>query len=102
MDVEKFLKKQGEIESGPLDLEMSNFCENFDISSGEQLYFVYCNNCVLNDFDGTCYCTGLVVALRKPEICFWPAKTRRNLNFLRCIHVFDLVLKYCSDINEGN
>ena len=25
-----------------------------------------------------------------------------NLNFLRCIHVFDLVLKYGSDINEGN
>ena len=24
------------------------------------------------------------------------------LNFLRCIHVFDLVLKYGSDINEGN
>ena len=24
-----------------------------------------------------------------------------SLNFLRCIHVFDLVLKYGSDINEG-
>ena len=35
-----------------------------------------------------------------PEMCFWPAKSRKNLNFLRCIHVFDLVLKYCSDINE--
>ena len=23
-------------------------------------------------------------------------------NFLRCIHIFDLVLKYGSDINEGN
>ena len=37
-----------------------------------------------------------------PEMCFWPEKTRKNLNFLRCIQVFDLVLKYCSDINEGN
>ena len=35
-------------------------------------------------------------------MCFWPAKARKNLNFLRCIHVFDLVLKYCSDIIEGN
>ena len=26
----------------------------------------------------------------------------RNLNFLRCIHVFDLVLKFGSDIKEGN
>ena len=37
-----------------------------------------------------------------PEMCFWPAKTRKSLNFLRCIHVIDLVLKYGSDINEGN
>ena len=36
-----------------------------------------------------------------PEICFWPIKTKKNLNFLRCIHVFDLVLKFCSDRNEG-
>ena len=37
-----------------------------------------------------------------PEMCFWPAKTRKSLNFLRCIHVIDLVLKYGSDINERN
>ena len=37
-----------------------------------------------------------------PEMCFSPAKTRKSLNFLRCIHVIDLVLKYGSDINEGN
>ena len=43
-----------------------------------------------------------MVALRVPEMCFWPAKTGKNLKFLRCIHVFDLVLKYCSDINERN
>ena len=40
-------------------------------------------------------CAGLkcVSGLRRLE---------KFLNFLRCIHVFDLVLKYGSDINEGN
>ena len=33
---------------------------------------------------------------------FWPATARKVLEFLRCIHVFDLVLKSGSDINEGN
>ena len=28
--------------------------------------------------------------------------TRKNWNFLGCIHVFELVLKYCSVINEGS
>ena len=42
------------------------------------------------------------MALRVPEMCFWPAKTRKSLNFLRCIYVIDLVVKYGSDINEGN
>ena len=37
-----------------------------------------------------------------PEVCFWPAKTRKSLNFLKCIYVIDLVLKNGSDINEGN
>ena len=36
-----------------------------------------------------------------PEKCFWPAKTKKTLNFLRCMHVIDLVLNYGSDINEG-
>ena len=42
------------------------------------------------------------MALRVPEMCFWPAKLEKTLNFLRCIHVIDLVLKYGWDINEGN
>ena len=29
-------------------------------------------------------------------------RLEKTLNFLRCIHVFDLVLKSGSDINEGN
>ena len=32
----------------------------------------------------------------------WPAKTWNKLNFLRCIFGFDLVLKYCLNINETN
>ena len=42
------------------------------------------------------------MALRVPEMCLWPAKTRKSLNFLRCIYVIELVLKYGSDINEEN
>ena len=40
-----------------------------------------------------CACLNCVSSLRRLE---------KTLNFLRCIHFFDLVLKYCSDINEGN
>ena len=40
-----------------------------------------------------CACLICVSGLRRLE---------RNFIFLRCIHVFDLVLKYGSDINEGN
>ena len=43
-----------------------------------------------------------MVVLPEREKCFWPAETRKSLNFLRCTHVIDLVLKYGSDINEGN
>ena len=42
------------------------------------------------------------MALSVHQRYFWPAKTRKILEFLRCIHVFDLVLKSGSDINEGN
>ena len=74
----------------------SKFCVNCLL----MFYFVYCNNCALKDVNGACYCTCSLVALRVPEMCFWPAKTRKN--FLRFIHVIDLVLKYGSDISEGN
>ena len=42
------------------------------------------------------------MALRVPEMCFWLAETRKNFKHLRSIHVFDLVLNYCSDIVEVN
>ena len=32
---------------------------------------------------------------------FWLAKKRKKINFSGSIHVFDLVLKFCSGINEG-
>ena len=41
--------------------------------------FVHCNNCVLNDVNGACWCICSLVALSVPEVCFWPAETRRNL-----------------------
>ena len=41
--------------------------------------FVYCNNCVLNDVNGARWSTCSLVALRVPEMCLWPAKTRKNL-----------------------
>ena len=41
-----------------------------------------------------------------PWVCLKCVSGRRRmektLKFLRCTHVFDLVLKYVSDINEGN
>ena len=40
-----------------------------------------------------CACLKCVSGLRRLE---------KTLNFLRCIHVIDLVLKYDSDINEEN
>ena len=40
-----------------------------------------------------CACLKCVSGLRTLE---------KTLNFLRCIHVIDLGLKYGSDINEGN
>ena len=40
-----------------------------------------------------CACLKCVSGLRRLE---------KTLDFLRCIHIIDLVLKYGSDINEGN
>ena len=76
----------------------SKFCVNCLL----MFYFVYCNNCALKDVMEPvnaparwwpCACLKCVSGLRRLE---------KALNFLRCIHVIDLVLKYGSDINEGN
>ena len=65
-------------------------------------YFVYCINSALKDVSGAvnayarwwpCACLKCGSGLRSLE---------KTLDFLRCIHVFDWVLKYGSDINEGN
>ena len=42
------------------------------------------------------------MALRVSELCFWSAKTRKNLELFVMHTYFDLVLKYGSDINGGN
>ena len=55
----------------------SKFCVNCLL----MFYFVYCNNCVLNDVNGTCWCTCSLVALRVPHMCFWPVKIRKKLYF---------------------
>ena len=55
----------------------SKLCFNFLLI----FYFVYCNNCALKDVNGACWCACSSVALRVSEMCFWPAKTRRNLEF---------------------
>ena len=75
----------------------SKFCVNCIL----MFYFVYRKTCVLNDVNGACWCICSLVVLRKPHMCFWPA-IEENFKFQRCIHVFDLVLKIVSDLNEGN
>ena len=75
----------------------SMFCVNCLL----RFYYVYFVGFVLNDVNADGWRTCSLVALIVPENWFWPAKTRKNWNFLRCIPVFDLALKNCSDINEG-
>ena len=53
---------------------VSKFCVNCFL----MFYFVYCINCGLKEFNGTCNWTCSLVALRVPEMCFWAAKTRKN------------------------
>ena len=53
----------------------SKFCVNCLLI----FYFVYCDSCALKDVNGACQCTYSLVALGVPEMCFWPAKTRKKL-----------------------
>ena len=77
-------------------------CSKFCVNCLLRFYFVYCDIFVFNDVNGVCWCTCSLVALIVPDICLRTAKFRENLKFLRCIYVFELVLKNCSDIIEGN
>ena len=76
----------------------SKFCVNCLL----MYYFVYCINSALKDVSGAvnayarwwpCTCLKCGSGLRRLE---------KTLDFLRCIHIIDLVLKYGSEINEGN
>ena len=75
----------------------SKFCVNCLL----RLSFVSYNNCVLNDVNGACWCVCSLVALRVPEMCLLPGKTRKNLSFLSCTQDFDQMRKCYSDINES-
>ena len=55
----------------------SKFCVNCLL----MYYFVYCINCALKDVNEACYCSFSLVALRVPEMWFWPVKTRKNVGF---------------------
>ena len=57
----------------------NNLFSKFCVDCLSMFYFVYCNNCVLNDVNGACWCTCSLVALGVPHICLWPAKSRKNL-----------------------
>ena len=48
-------------------------------------YFVYCNKCALKDIKGACWGTCSLVSLCVPEMCFWPAKTRKNLELFEML-----------------
>ena len=65
-------------------------------------YSVYSNSCFFKNINRAFSCTCPSVAPLLPELFLWFAETRKNLNILSCIHVFDLVFKCCSDIKEDN
>ena len=54
---------------------ISNFCVNHLL----MFYFVCCNNCALKDSNGACWYTCSLATLRVPEMRYWPAKNRKNL-----------------------
>ena len=61
----------------------------------------FTSSCVLRKIIGHFYCTCSSLAPLVPELYFWWAETSQNLNFSRCIHAFDLLLKFSSYLNEG-
>ena len=62
---------------------VSKFCVNTLL----MFCFVYCNKCGLKEVNGACNWTCSLVALCVPEICFWPAKARKNLDLFE-MHTF--------------
>ena len=59
----------------------SKFCVNCLL----RLYFVYCNICVLNVVHRACYCTCSLMTVRVPEMCFWPAQTKKKLELFEVL-----------------
>ena len=58
---------------------------------------VYCSSWFFSDNKGPYYFACSLGALILPEIVFWRAKVRENLNFWRCFQIINLVLKCCLD-----
>ena len=74
----------------------------FFVNCHLMFYFVYCNDCALKDANGACWCTCSRVALRVPEMCLWPANTRKNLELFEMHTCHWPGAQKGSDINEGN
>ena len=66
------------------------------------LHSVYCNVFFLIDVSGHSSKTCQWWPCLKGKCVHGPQRLEKNLTFLRCIHLWDLVLKSCYDINEGN
>ena len=65
-------------------------------------YSVHHSRCFLSKINGSSQSSYSLVARLQLKMCFWPAKTRSNLNFLRCIRDLELLLLTdSSNINEG-
>ena len=79
-----------------------HFLNCFYVKGPLMFYAVYRNSCALKDVIGASFCTCSLLDQRMSQMSFWPAKPRQKWFFFRSVLVFDLVLKYCSDINESN
>ena len=50
----------------------------FSVNCLLRFHFVYFNNCAFKDVDRAGWCNCSLAALRVPEMCCWPAKTRKK------------------------
>ena len=93
----------GEITTNSSENHIDRFPSFFYVNCLLIFYFVYCQSCSFKN-NNRAFLLQLLVGGPAVAVNFflWLAETRKNLNILSCIHVLDLVLKYCSDIKEAN
>ena len=77
-------------------------CIFFSVNCLLMFYSVCRGSWFLDVNDRPQFCNCSLVALLVLEMRFWFAKSRSKLNFLRCMQVLNVVLKYCSHINGEN